>query len=334
MLEWDNTARIGNRSLRFEGYSPEKFYLLNKIIIQYTKTHYNDYNRFIFVNAWNEWGEGSYLEPDEKYGYSSINALSKALFNLPYILININNTNLTKYSQTAVQINLFCDYFINEIINKNYMPIKYDLFIFTNSFERIELIEKQVKKYSKYNKYYIIMINNNSRNLNKLFRIFKIIIKKYKYIYYINNNIINKNNTGNDYLKYNSLNNLVGNKNVILDILSNFEKYKKLGFIYPEASYDISFERFFDDNKVFINNILANIFPRKQFNLRKQYEFYPGNIFWAKIESIYQIFKVKIYKIILKKYKEFEIINKIFEMVCFYLVKINGFYYKKLFTYY
>ena len=111
MLEWDNTARKGNRSTFFIGYSPEKFYLLNKIIIQYTQTHYSDSNRFIFVNAWNEWGEGSYLEPDEKYGYSSINALSKALFNLPYIFININ-FNLTKYSKIAVQVNLFCDYII------------------------------------------------------------------------------------------------------------------------------------------------------------------------------------------------------------------------------
>jgi hypothetical protein len=41
--------------------------------------NYNKTNWFIFVNAWNEWGEGSYLEPDDKYGYSSINSLSKAL---------------------------------------------------------------------------------------------------------------------------------------------------------------------------------------------------------------------------------------------------------------
>ena len=68
MLEWDNSPRRGKAGIVFKEYSPEKFYLLNKIIIQYTKTHYNEYNRFIFINAWNEWGEGSYLEPDDKYG--------------------------------------------------------------------------------------------------------------------------------------------------------------------------------------------------------------------------------------------------------------------------
>jgi hypothetical protein len=34
-------------------------------------------NKFIFIHAWNEWGEGSYLEPDERYGYGSINSFSK-----------------------------------------------------------------------------------------------------------------------------------------------------------------------------------------------------------------------------------------------------------------
>ena len=117
MLEWDNTPRRGKCGIIFKDYSPEKFYLLNKMIIQYTKTHYNATNKLIFINAWNEWGEGTYLEPDEKYGYSSINALSKALFNLPYILTNIKNLNFTKSSQIAVQINLYYDDIINEIIN-------------------------------------------------------------------------------------------------------------------------------------------------------------------------------------------------------------------------
>ena len=43
------------------------------IINQYIKQN----KEFIFLMAWNEWGEGSYLEPDTEYKYGYLEAIKK-----------------------------------------------------------------------------------------------------------------------------------------------------------------------------------------------------------------------------------------------------------------
>ncbi|WP_303147849.1 glycoside hydrolase family 99-like domain-containing protein [uncultured Cloacibacillus sp.] len=74
--DWDTTARWGQSGLYFYGASPEKFKKYLHKQIQRSEQYEN--SEFIFVTAWNEWSEGAYLEPDEKYKYSYLEALLEA----------------------------------------------------------------------------------------------------------------------------------------------------------------------------------------------------------------------------------------------------------------
>ena len=146
MTEFDNSPRKKEASSIFNNYSPEQFYMVNKKIIEWTRNKYNKNNRFIFINAWNEWGEGAYLEPDTKYGYASINSLSKSLFDKPYKEIKINHNYFNNESIVAIQVHLYYDDLIEEIVNKtNNIPIFFDLYISTDSLYKKNKIIEYIK---------------------------------------------------------------------------------------------------------------------------------------------------------------------------------------------
>lgn len=79
MPSWDNTARRQNNSLAFINSTPAVYKKWLRAAIQYTKTHLPADSQYVFINAWNEWGEGAYLEPDERYGLDYLQSTQEAL---------------------------------------------------------------------------------------------------------------------------------------------------------------------------------------------------------------------------------------------------------------
>jgi lipopolysaccharide biosynthesis protein len=79
MPAWDNTARRQDRGTTFVGSSPELFeYWVERMAAQ-TRERFAGDERLLFVNAWNEWGEGCHLEPDARYGRQYLEALARGL---------------------------------------------------------------------------------------------------------------------------------------------------------------------------------------------------------------------------------------------------------------
>jgi hypothetical protein len=69
--DWDNTPRFKDKSTFFRNVSPTKFFYY---LLQHAKQSETD---FIFINAWNEWAEGAYLEPDKKYGVEYLESIKR-----------------------------------------------------------------------------------------------------------------------------------------------------------------------------------------------------------------------------------------------------------------
>ena len=63
---WDNTARRKENAMIVLNGTPENYeYWLSRALHQ-TAQDFPDQERFVFVNAWNEWAEGCHLEPDRR----------------------------------------------------------------------------------------------------------------------------------------------------------------------------------------------------------------------------------------------------------------------------
>ena len=90
-MAWDNTARRpeGAPTIFING-TPARYERWLSRLCQQAKSREKE-ERLVFINAWNEWAEGVYLEPDSECGYAYINATRRAVSrcdeNIPRIAV-------------------------------------------------------------------------------------------------------------------------------------------------------------------------------------------------------------------------------------------------------
>ena len=75
---WDNTPRSGLNGLVLHGSTPELFRQVLHQAFSLVE-HEPAEQRIVFIKAWNEWAEGNYLEPDQKFGHSYLKVIREEL---------------------------------------------------------------------------------------------------------------------------------------------------------------------------------------------------------------------------------------------------------------
>ena len=121
---------------------------------------------------------------------------------------------------------------------------------------------------------------------------------------------------------------------IISEILTEFENNEKLGIIFPIPYYKVLVKfgkSIFDSNFKYMNFIIKKINPKVNI-LPNYFDFPEGNMFWARVNAVYQIFDINIEKKFPREEGQLDstIVHAI-ERIWTFLAKLNNFYYKKIF---
>jgi hypothetical protein len=78
---FDHSPRSSYNGLILDNSTPDKWFNFCREIKKQQLTKQSK-DSLVFIKAWNEWGEGNYIEPDLKYGKGYIEATRTAFFSI------------------------------------------------------------------------------------------------------------------------------------------------------------------------------------------------------------------------------------------------------------
>ena len=337
MMAWDNAARRKNNWFTYHYYSLKSLYRWVSLICQQARRDFDEEERFVFINAWNEWAEGTYLEPDKKYGYANINTVSKALVGEPFVDdIEVINTPVepskTFDKKIAVQVHMFYTETLDETIeNLNKIPYNFDCYFSTDTEEKAEVIRNELKDKCKCNNFTVEIFSNRGRDVAPFIFQMADRIDDYDYICHIHSKRTVTGDHGNDWRRY-IFKHLFGNAGYLSNIFDMFEKDENLGMVFPETFSPLEYQAQWGGNLEKCMALLDRL--GVSVALPQDPQFPVGNMFWAKTDAIRAMFKLGL------KPEDFPKENKqvnstvahCIERVWVYLASEYGFSYKKVFN--
>ncbi len=99
----NNTAQKPARSLIYTRFHIEEYRRWLDAAISSVRVAHPADRRFVFVNAWNDWNEGLFLEPDKQSGFGRLNETTRALLNIatnvimPKVSVIVPNYNHERF---------------------------------------------------------------------------------------------------------------------------------------------------------------------------------------------------------------------------------------------
>lgn len=295
MLGWDNSAR------RAEGYSIWQYFSLDSYHfwlrknIEYTKKNFPENERFIFINAWNEWAEGTYLEPDERFGYASINTTTRALCDLPargdYQILTLYRGEIESPGKILIHLHAFYPDLMEEFIRHfNNIPFEYDCEITTDTRKKSAEIKKILKAHPlrTCSKCHVTVTPNCGRDVAPFFAACSDKIAKYDFIGHFHTKKSVTVNWGDEWRHY-LLDQLLGSEDNVKTIFRRFSRDARLGLCFPCPHPGMRHYMHWEKNRERCEQLLAAMGLQVQFPERPLFPV--GQMFWARTKAIEPLFR-------------------------------------------
>lgn len=282
MLSWDNTARKQNNSHIFYDFSLLRYkqWLSSNIDKVHSNPKYTADEKIVFVNAWNEWAEGTHLEPDQKFGYGYLQTTYDALSNYNALDLEILKKNQVPVKRHDFAVILHLHYVdlwddISRYLTTLNAGQKFDLYVSATSSAAAQ------KVLEVFPEAYIELVENRGRDILPFIRILKIINNlDYKAVCKIHSKKSAYRNDG-DNIRDEIFNALLGSSEQVERILSRFRNSSKLGMVVPKK-YLLEHNDF---NMTFDKEVVDRV--SSAINVKFKYNIFPaGSMFWFAPKSL------------------------------------------------
>jgi len=288
MLSWDNTARKQNNSHIFHGFSLLRYKqwlssIVNKV---YSNPKYSADEKLVFVNAWNEWAEGTHLEPDQKLGYGYLQATYEAIrhYDSSAMARQQNIRESVKRSDYAVILHLHYDELWPDIrgyLKRSLGDCGFDLYVSVTS---SVAVQKVLEEFPDAN---IKLVENRGRDILPFVHILEGIIDLgYTAVCKIHSKRSVYRSDG-DNIRDEIFDALMGSKEKVEEILSRFKNNARLGLVAPK-NYLIKHT---DHNMTFDKEIVLRL--ATHLNIDFRYDTFPaGCMFWFSPKSLERLLAI------------------------------------------
>ncbi|MGV6396603.1 glycoside hydrolase family 99-like domain-containing protein [Pseudomonas caspiana] len=287
MLSWDNTARKQNDSHSFHGFSLMRYkqWLAAACSNVFRSTKYSTDEKIVFVNAWNEWAEGTHLEPDRKYGYGYLQATYEVMSSYDKQLVSkIDSASFVKKNPYAVVLHIHYSELWPELSKslENIRHLGFDLFVTTTSKYIINSVRAEFPDAV------TELHENRGRDIYPFIKMLETISKLgYRAVCKLHTKMSVYREDGPD-IRNQLIDRLIGSQSTVNEIVTRMETNKSLGIIVPE-NYLIA-----HNNQNMMDNGDHTSSLCRALGLSFKHDVFPaGSMFWFKPEAIRDLCTLK-----------------------------------------